>query len=190
MASHKGSVDHKHREMKDESLSRFSSGPKGTKFLFQEHKYPEAIFRDPLQSVSLPGALCPPAQNIRCDNYFKQKTRPAAIWVSSKYKIMPRLSLTLKGPETKSTKGHCLTGKSRARPAHNSPTKCTLVQNCTCKNSTLPQPMAAIHQETGGWFKGAHQKSFSMQVNKRKHNTSTQATPHGNRARGHITGGS
>lgn len=55
-----------------------SLGAKGTKFLRQEHKYPEAICRDPPQSVSLPGALCPPAENIRCDNYFKQKTRPAA----------------------------------------------------------------------------------------------------------------
>lgn len=53
---------------------------------------------------------------------------------------MPRLSLTLKGPETKSTKGHCFTGKSRARPAYNSPTKCTLVQNCTLRTALSLNP--------------------------------------------------
>lgn len=65
--------------MKNESLLRSSLGPKGTKFLSQEHKYPEAIFRYPPQSVSLLGALCPPAENIRCDVRPAQKPERALL---------------------------------------------------------------------------------------------------------------
>lgn len=62
-----------------------------------------------------------------------------------------------------------LISKSRAQAnTHSSPAKCALLI-----------PLSATHQETAGCSKGTSQSCFSTQGNRRDHNISPQATPHG-----------